>query len=156
MPPAPPGVSTDPRPWPPILRWGLLLTDHFVHRGVNGTHHVMAFEVLGPTLLAHMRPLRHVGALLAEGVPVGFHDTADGASGWTALKWAAQSGNTEIIGAKESLLLFWMKMGFSEVAAVKPKDQTKQKRNHWLISPSTPGLPGLHHTREPQPCAGRL
>jgi predicted DNA-binding WGR domain protein len=31
----------------------------------------------------------------------------------------------DLIGAKESLLLFWMKMGFSEVAAVKPADKTK-------------------------------
>ena len=39
----------------------VLLTDHFVHRGVNGTHHVMAFEVLGPTLLSLIRQTDYQG-----------------------------------------------------------------------------------------------
>ena len=30
----------------------VLLRDSFVHRGVNGKHHVLAFEVLGDNLLA--------------------------------------------------------------------------------------------------------
>ena len=39
----------------------VLLTDHFVHKGLNGTHHVMAFEVLGPTLLSLIRQTDYQG-----------------------------------------------------------------------------------------------
>ena len=34
---------------------------------------------------------------LADGVAVNFRDTRDGANGWTALKWAASEGHTEVL-----------------------------------------------------------
>ena len=46
-------------------RYLVLLHDHFVHRGVNGAHHVMAFEVLGPTLLALIKQSNYQGLPLA-------------------------------------------------------------------------------------------
>jgi serine/threonine-protein kinase SRPK3 len=35
--------------------------DHFVHRGVNGTHTVMALELLGPTLCSLIKQSKQVG-----------------------------------------------------------------------------------------------
>ena len=46
-------------------RYLVLLHDHFVHRGVNGAHHVMAFEVLGPTLLSLIKQSNYQGLPLA-------------------------------------------------------------------------------------------
>ena len=39
----------------------VLMHDNFVHRGVNGLHHVMAFEVLGPTLLSLIKQANYQG-----------------------------------------------------------------------------------------------
>ena len=39
----------------------VLLNDHFIHKGLNGTHHVMAFEVLGPTLLSLIKQTSYRG-----------------------------------------------------------------------------------------------
>ena len=46
-------------------RYLVLLHDHFVHRGVNGAHHVMAVEVLGPTLLSLIKQSNYQGLPLA-------------------------------------------------------------------------------------------
>ena len=43
----------------------VMLEDHFVHKGINGTHHVMAFEVLGPTLLSLIKQTGYHGLPLA-------------------------------------------------------------------------------------------
>ena len=42
-------------------RFLVLLHDNFVHRGPNGLHHVMAFEVLGPTLLSLIKQTDYQG-----------------------------------------------------------------------------------------------
>ena len=42
----------------------VMLHDHFVHSGVNGTHHVMGFEVLGPTLLSLIKKTEYQGLSL--------------------------------------------------------------------------------------------
>ena len=39
----------------------VLMLDHFEHRGVNGLHHVMCFEVLGPTLLSLIKQTNYQG-----------------------------------------------------------------------------------------------
>ena len=46
---------------------------------------------------ARTADLSAVKNMLADGVPVGFRDTANGANGWTALKWAASEGHEEVI-----------------------------------------------------------
>ena len=46
---------------------------------------------------ARTADLSAVKNLLADGVPVGFRDTANGANGWTALKWAASEGHEEVL-----------------------------------------------------------
>ena len=46
-------------------RFLVLMQDHFVHRGVNGLHHVMGFEVLGPTLLSLIKQTEYQGLPLA-------------------------------------------------------------------------------------------
>ena len=43
----------------------VLLRDSFVHRGVNGKHHVLAFEVLGDNLLALIKESDYQGLPLA-------------------------------------------------------------------------------------------
>ena len=43
----------------------MLLRDSFVHRGVNGKHHVLAFEVLGDNLLALIKESDYQGLPLA-------------------------------------------------------------------------------------------
>jgi serine/threonine-protein kinase SRPK3 len=43
----------------------VLLQDHFIHRGVHGLHHVMAFEVLGPTLLSLVKQTGYAGLPIA-------------------------------------------------------------------------------------------
>ena len=43
----------------------VLLHGHFLHRGVNGAHHVMVFEVLGPTVLSLIKQTEYHGMPLA-------------------------------------------------------------------------------------------
>ncbi len=43
----------------------VMMIDHFVHRGVNGQHHVMCFEPLGPSLLSLIKETHY------QGLPVG-------------------------------------------------------------------------------------
>lgn len=42
----------------------VLLTDSFQHRGPHGSHHVMTFEVLGPTLLSLIKQTEYQGLAL--------------------------------------------------------------------------------------------
>ena len=43
----------------------VLLHDSFVHRGINGLHHVMVFEVLGDNLLALIKATKYKGLPIA-------------------------------------------------------------------------------------------
>ena len=49
----------------PLGHHVVLMHDNFIHRGVNGMHHVMTFEVLGDNLLSLIKATRYKGLPMA-------------------------------------------------------------------------------------------